>query len=1056
MSFRPVPIVATALIQALFLALLISICWAWLERSKQPSGLDRVGHLADLLAAGIADGAGGADLDALLAAGARRARLDSALVLDADGARLAAWDAAGEVGARPGTGAGEPAEGGLAVDVSAPIVRDGAPLGRLQASLPAAAAGSGWPGSIAVAVLLAVTQVLLVAGAMLGLERGRARQLSELQRGAERIASEGPGVQLQAPGDQGLARVATAFNHMSRQLADSYAALRESLAESRALTARVAESEQHKRHLVDTALDGIIAVDSAGKVLDFNPSAERLFGIARGRVIGRPLDACIEGADLRAELPIGELLFGADDQGVGRRREIALSRGDGSDMALEISATRWRTEHGEFRTAFMRDVSERKRYEDALEEAARRANDASMAKSRFLASMSHEIRTPLNAILNMNELLLETELDEEQRSYAATASESARALLSIVNSVLDFSKVEAGRVEPSPQPCDPEEVVGSVVDLLAARAYAKEVQLTVRCDPAVPTHLETDPGLVRQILLNLIGNAIKFTDQGGVRVHLGLGDGGGQLRIEIIDTGIGIAADKQSELFDEFVQADNADNRKFGGSGLGLAISRRLARLLGGDIELRSTLGEGSCFTLHLPVPGAGAAGTAKRYAAIAPLHDWRLGLWADDPMVADDLAGQLAALGVQAEVEPPPAGLGALGCCGEVTLHPAADSPARPGERHPRRIALYQIGSHCPTNLGEPGRAIAALRIPAVPSALIARLVQAATAMPAAGGEPGDELDVRVSRCARTAAPILLAEDSRANQLVATTILQKAGFRVDLAENGLQAVAAANRHAYGLVLMDVAMPEMDGLEATGCIRALPGERGRVPIVAMTANAFDEDRERCLDAGMNDYLSKPIERRSLLETVTRWLEASAGVAATESEFAPRPGRTQPPGPPARPPTTGHEGATERQATTRGQTGMPAPPLDTADGGDDSADQAALDEAVISVLANDLSEELMPAVVATFVEETEQRLDAIERAVEAGDAQQAGGEAHALKGSAATFGARALRDSAFAVEQAGRAGDGDAIRAELDRLRSRSAAAIAALRERYGHGDSVGG
>jgi CheY-like chemotaxis protein len=273
----------------------------------------------------------------------------------------------------------------------------------------------------------------------------------------------------------------------------------------------------------------------------------------------------------------------------------------------------------------------------------------------------------------------------------------------------------------------------------------------------------------------------------------------------------------------------------------------------------------------------------------------------------------------------------------------------------------------------------------------------------------------------------VLLAEDSRANQLVATTILRKAGFRVQLAENGLQAVAAVNRHSYGLVLMDVAMPEMDGLEATGCIRALPGKRGRVPIVAMTANPFDEDRQRCLAAGMDDYLTKPIERRALYEAMLRWLDPNASESPGEPALELLPRRSE----------TDWSGADPIQPR----------------GSDDAIESQAvidspLDEHVIAALAADLSDELMPTVVSAFIEEAAQRLNAIARAAAAGDATLAADEGHALKGSAATFGASALRATAFVIEQAGRNGSIEGVRAHIDALRNRGEAVITLLRERF--------
>ncbi len=319
----------------------------------------------------------------------------------------------------------------------------------------------------------------------------------------------------------------------------------------------------------------------------------------------------------------------------------------------------------------------------------------------------------------------------------------------------------------------------------------------------------------------------------------------------------------------------------------------------------------------------------------------------------------------------------------------------------------------------------------PPVPSS---RLVPPAAAKgPIDEADASDDITERLTQCAASAAPLLLAEDSRINQLVATTILRKEGFRVDLVENGREAVAAVGSSDYGLVLMDVAMPEMDGLEATRCIRALPGKRGRVPIIAMTANAFDEHRQRCLEAGMDDYLTKPVERRTLFRVLLRWLDTSPLESSAASTPVPVPA----------------------PVTLASQTERDWPVTDPASADDGRAaalatpsGESPFDEDVIATLAADLSAELMPAAVATFIDEAIQRIQSIEHAAAVGDAKRAGDEGHTLKGSAVTFGARALRETAFAIEEAGRAGSIDGVRHELEALRNRGDAAINLLRERF--------
>ncbi len=871
----------------------------------------------------------------------------------------------------------------------------------------------------------ALVLLLLVSAAGAGwLYRAEARRLrARLERAAVQVGRDGPGLQLAATGDREQDRLVDAFNRMSRRLAAGQSLLRQALASAERTAAETSEREAHLRRLFGAAQDAILTLDDAGRVVDLNAAAERFLAIDAAVLRGRSLDACIdfELMDTSARALLRGSLSTPNSP---LRGELELVCVGGQQLPVEVAVSLLRGPAGSFRILFMRDIAARRRTQAQLQERARRADVANEAKTRFLAAMSHEIRTPLNAILNMNELLLESSLDEEQRNYAATAGESARVLMSIVNSVLDFSKIEGGRVEPAPLDTDPEEIVRSIVDLLAARAHAHGLELTVFCDPMVPERIDTDPGLMRQILLNLLGNAIRFTDAGMVGVRLERGADAGMLHIRVIDTGVGIPPEDQAELFSEFQQAQAPGGRRQGGSGLGLAISRRLARLLGGNITLESVPGKGSCFTLALPLPTAVPAGA--RASAAAPLGAYRVSLWADNRLLAGALAEQLRAFGVAVSVScPAPAGV-PDGCCGGIRLLRRVGGAAA----KPREIALYRIGSRFVAPAGESW--VASLRIPVTPSTLVAALGEALRKVTATTA-PADDLAERVARHAARALPVLLAEDSRSNQVVATGILGKAGFRVDIAENGLQAVAAVGRQDYSLVLMDVAMPEMDGIEATSCIRALPGQRGSVPIVAMTANAFDEDRRRCLQAGMDGYLSKPIDRRALFEAVLQFARADvSGSLSTAAGAAAVQLAAEPHGPLSGSPT--------REASAQGQARGPQP---------DSAAQPVLDERVIAALASDLSAELMPEVVATFVEEARERIVAIERAVATGDGALAADEGHTLKGSAATFGAVALHDIALAIEQAGQGGDLAALESHLSWLRGCGDAVLSELQARYG-------
>ena len=520
------------------------------------------------------------------------------------------------------------------------------------------------------------------------------------------------------------------------------------------------------------------------------------------------------------------------------------------------------------------DISEQKRVQASLEEARLKAEQASEAKTRFLASMSHEIRTPLNAIINMNELLLDTRLDGDQRSYAQTANEAGRGLLSIVNSILDFSKIEAGRMEMRLEPCEPEPITESVLRLHAPHAFGKGIELTLFADPQAPRRFETDPGVLRQILLNLVGNAIKFTETGGVRVRIHYEpEGPGALRFDVLDSGIGIPKERLKELFIEFTQLDDSVTRRFGGTGLGLAISRSLARLLGGDVGCESAVGTGSRFWLRLPAKGvtpgpAWGEGLARALAGKAALCQ------SPNPILAEEIALQLNTLGVQAHVVEAPPGASTRPnespWAGSIALVEERSDEGFPHPEPPRTIRLLRTGQRVAID-DEAGDPFEVERVPLAPHTLYARLL-ATTGGPVQPSPPPASLPAPAPREVGEGYSILLVEDSPPNRMVATTILAKAGYRVETAENGLEAVQAVRRNRYGLVLMDIHMPEMDGIEATRIIRGLAGEAARVPIVAMTAGAFDEDRERCLAAGMNDFLAKPVVRAGLLRVVERWLE----------------------------------------------------------------------------------------------------------------------------------------------------------------------------------------
>ncbi len=777
--------------------------------------------------------------------------------------------------------------------------------------------------------------------------------------------------------------------------------------------------------------DGVMITDLQGHITNWNPAAEDMFGYSAPEILGHT-PAILRGQG-ESDALTRDILDSVEREGRWSG-EMEFARKDGSETVCETLVAPLRTEHGDTIAIIWvnHDISLRKRSEAAMLSAKDQAELANRAKSQFLATMSHEIRTPMNGVLGMIDLLLDTGLREGQRGYADTARESGEALLTIIDDILDFSKMEAGKLELEATQFELRHVIEGVVELMAPRAQAKNIDIAGFVAPDVPTVVTGDPGRFRQVLLNLTGNAVKFTEDGGVSVRLFAEPaqaGKAKFRIEVEDSGVGVPPDQQADLFGEFTQVDPSYTRKYGGTGLGLAISKKLTELMGGEIGLESRAGEGSTFhfTVVLDLPAN----------AVAP-HDWRRNLAGLRVMVVDGVdiirdtySRQLDAAGIAVESTGDPAeamgllqGAASRGEPFDLALIgkslPAMSgvelgqmihgTPETAGVKLVLTTPLVDrdrseeiLGAGMDAHLTKPARQAALL---AKIAELAGRRVEPAAIQPTVDILRPEAQAVSLERARQT--HLLLAEDSKVNQVVALAMLEKAGYRVDAVSNGREAVEAVQAHSYDLVLMDVSMPEMDGFDATTAIRRLPSEVSRIPIIAMTAHAMEGDRERCLQAGMNDYVSKPVDRRGLLDTVGRWLgdwPKDAGVGAPVAAAAPA-------ARPAEPTPIVAAGA----GNGNGQS-------DAAfrAGGNGANDNGVLNMETFRRLESDTSSEILHNLIRTFITETAGRLRRMSEAAIEPDIGALEAEAHALRSSSGAFGAHRLQEQAMELELACRNG-----------------------------------
>ncbi|HEY4274396.1 MAG TPA: ATP-binding protein [Rhizomicrobium sp.] len=669
--------------------------------------------------------------------------------------------------------------------------------------------------------------------------------------------------------------------------------LENSLRNAATVNSRLYQSEIRYKGLVDAQGDAIFRRDAASRLTYANEAFFHMFGLEPSRAIGYPFAPELH-PESRAAL-FGS--FAAVEVGRGRAHYDQHVRTTDGWRWISWEDHAVRDSRGKLIEvqSVGRDITERKTLEDALREALDSAEAASRAKSGFLATMSHEIRTPMNGVLGMGRLLLETDLKPEQRTYAEAITQSGEALLALIGDILDFSKIESGTLTLDEDEVDLRVLTAGVAELLGPRAHAKNIEISTVVARDVPRAIRTDRLRLRQVLTNLMGNAVKFTERGGVCIALEMHEDkdGAVLRAEVRDTGVGVPPQKRQEIFQEFVQADSSHARKFGGSGLGLAISKRLVEAMGGEIGIEPGADGGSIFWFTLPAPVAQPAGTGT-----PPLAGKRIAIVSRNKLLREGLRLQIETQGgegINFSHLPPGGRIDAVLI--DAGTDSAPDPLVPPELAVPALVMLTPMARSRLADLramGFAGYLVKPIRESSLAEQINLCLAMAEIGRPAAKPQlapPLPAAPVKERSLPPLATPqtssvmglkILLAEDNPVNALLIRELLRRRGHQIREVTTGTAAVAAIETETFDLLLTDIHMPGMDGIEATRAIRAFEEthQRQRVPIVALTADALETGKRACREAGMDGFLTKPVDPAELEEMFQALFPSQNGLSHT--------------------------------------------------------------------------------------------------------------------------------------------------------------------------------